>query len=250
MRRMFLNFNDIRTSYKKNPPMAKSTSLITLRGTLGEITFVKSPTYGDHVRAARGTRKKAEVNATFKSKNEILKRANIPAKMLNDVVKRDAKVLGGRLWSKLVQVFMDQLKESDGIDFSKLQPFEVHPRYRFDRFLALEPSIKVDKKKRVLMVTASYGDHPTFERSSFIDGYQLTVTGIFPDLAKKTTRTVVVKSEMLGLTGNVAPLDMQLDIPRTAKTFIVCIKIEGCVKGKANNTPATQGMRVVRAGVV
>lgn len=40
--------------------MAKKL-LITLLGTIDG--FVKSPTYGDHVRAPRGTRKKAELNA-------------------------------------------------------------------------------------------------------------------------------------------------------------------------------------------
>ena len=49
--------------------MAKANSLITLRGTHDGITFVKSPTYGDHVRAARGTHKKAKVNAAFKAQS-------------------------------------------------------------------------------------------------------------------------------------------------------------------------------------
>ena len=35
--------------------MAKSQSILQLQGTLAGLTFVKSHTYGDHVRAKRGT---------------------------------------------------------------------------------------------------------------------------------------------------------------------------------------------------
>ena len=66
--------------------MAKADSLITLRGSHGGITFVKSPTYGDHVRAARGTHKKAKVNAAFKKQSKKLVKANHPAQILRNAI--------------------------------------------------------------------------------------------------------------------------------------------------------------------
>ena len=46
--------------------MAKVISLINLKGTVGDYTFVKNARYGDHIRAKRGTHKKAELNDAFK----------------------------------------------------------------------------------------------------------------------------------------------------------------------------------------
>ena len=66
--------------------MAKADSLITLRGTHGGITFVKSPTYGNHTRAARGTHKKAKVNAAFKRQSKKLLKANVPAQILRNAI--------------------------------------------------------------------------------------------------------------------------------------------------------------------
>jgi hypothetical protein len=76
------------------------------------------------------------------------------------------------------------------------------------------------------------------------------VIGVFPDLENKTASTVAVQTPVMGLGGEAPPLSMELAIPPEAKTFLVCLKIEGCMKGKVNRTAATKGMRMVRAGVI
>ncbi len=59
--------------------MAKVTSLITLQGTYNGITFVKSSTYGNHIRAKRGTHKKAVLYPAYEKQNKKLVKLNIPA---------------------------------------------------------------------------------------------------------------------------------------------------------------------------
>jgi hypothetical protein len=70
------------------------------------------------------------------------------------------------------------------------------------------------------------------------------------DLAKWAVRTVAVQSPVIPLVGKATPLDLELRLPRKATTFLVCLRIDGCMKGKVNETPSTKGMRMEQAGVV
>ena len=229
--------------------MARSHSAANLRGTIGGYTFVKSRVYGDHVRARRGTYKRAEVNDAFKKESTLLLRANIPAKILKDAIEPYRRNLsGGMLWQRLVSMFREQLKTKGSFDFASLEPFEIHKDYPFDRFLQVASAIKPDKKKNKLRVDINYPRHPTFKKVKDVDGYRLTVIGIFPDQKKKTAWTASVESELIELTSAIAPMAAQLDVPKNAKSYIVCIRIEGYFGRTACKMRTTTGLRVVGAG--
>jgi hypothetical protein len=231
--------------------MAKTDSLIVLKGTFRGLTFVKSKAYGNHVRSKRGTYKKAKLNKALKASSKRLAAANVPAKIFQDAIREYREGLErGDLWRRLLSMFRKQLRKQGAIDFSKLEPFEIHESYPFNRFMSLFPKATPDKKRSVLGVHIACKVHPEFERSKFIDGYQLTAIGVFPDLEKKTARTVAVQLPVIPLVGKATPLDLELRIPQKAKSFLVCLRMDGCMKGKVNNTPATKGMRMVKAGVV
>jgi hypothetical protein len=154
--------------------MAKSDSVINLRGTFGGITFVKSPTYGDHIRAARGTHKKAQVNDAFKKASARLLSANIPAKIIKDAIDPyRSDLMGGLLWQRLVSMFRKQLMNHGAFDFSNIEPFEIHADYPLERFLTLQPSITFDRKKYVLQVDIRYDRHPKFPRAHLLMGISL-----------------------------------------------------------------------------
>ena len=231
--------------------MAKTKSVIAFQGTFDNITYVTSKVYGNHIRAARGTHKKATVNDAFKEESKRLLHANIPAKILKDAIEpyRD-EVKGGLLWQRLVSMFKRQISDHGSFDFSKLKPFEVHANYPLERFMSVQTKVKPDREQSTLNVTVSYNTHPRFERSSFIDGYMLSVIIIFPYVKGRTAKIVAVHSKVIALTGEVPPLQVKLDIPPRAKTYILCVKLDGCMKGKVNDTPSTKGLRVVGAGLV
>jgi hypothetical protein len=230
--------------------MAKSNSIIDLQGTFAGLTFVKSRTYGDHVRAKRGTQKRAKVNKAFEQESKTLLSANVPAKIFKDAIDpyRDRK--GGLLWQRLVSLFRKQHKDQGSFDFSKIERFEVDTDYPFERLLHVQPTIKSEKEKSILHVDIRYASHPRFLKSKYTDGYRLTVIGLFPDLKKKTAKTVAVASKVIALNGVIKPLQTQLDVPPKAKSFIVCIKIEGCTKGEMSNTRTTNGLCVIGSGEV
>jgi len=230
--------------------MAKTDSIIKLRGTIAGLTFVRSRTYGDHVRAKRGTYKNAGVNDTLKQESKVLVSANIPAKIFKDAIDPyRSNIMGGTLWRRLVSMFRKQLKDPGSIDFGKIGRFEIHADYPFERFLFVQPTIKVAKEKPLLHVHVGYDHHPRF-RVNGINGYRFTVIGIFPDLKKQTARTMAIESNVISLSGIIKPLDVQLEIPAKAKSFIVCIRIEGCIGNSVSDTRTTSGLCVFGSGEI
>lgn len=231
--------------------MAKSDSIIKLQGTIAGLTFVRSRTYGDHVRAKRGTYKSARVNEALQQESKTLLRANVPAKIFKDAIDPyRGELTGGMLWQRLVSMFRKQLKENGACDFAKMERFEIHADYPFERFLYVQPAIKFEKKKSMLRVDLKYDSHPRFAKAKSVSGYRLTVIGIFPDLKKKNARTVAVTSKVIALTGAIAPLETRLDVPSRAKVFVVCVKIEGCINGVVNDSRSTMGLCVVGSGMI
>ena len=235
---------------QKNTIMAKSDSILDLKGTFRQVTFVKSRTYGKHIRAARGTYKKAEVNASFKESSEKLIDANVPAKIVNDVISQHRGSLqGGQFWQALVSVFKRQLQKAGSIDFAKVSVLEIHKRYKFDRFLKVETTISIDATSHSLVVRLIYFNHPEFPQSP-IDGYRLSAIGIFPDLQQNKAQSAAEYSSVIALQSPVSPVEFRIPIPEGASDSIVCLKIEGCSDGQVEDIATTQGMKIVGAGKV
>jgi hypothetical protein len=229
--------------------MAKADSLITLRGTHGGLTFVKSPTYGDHVRAARGTHKKAKVNAAFKKQSKKLMKANVPAQILRNAInpyRRDFYY--GPLSWELVSMTNEALGTDGKLDFANLKPFEINPKYPLSRLFNLQTATKVDGVKSTLKVTLSSEGPPTFEDSLPLDGYRLQVIVIYPDLKNQTSKTDAVESTAIALTEKVGPLQVEFPIRRGATHFLICVRVDGLEKGKLCTALSAKGMRVMELG--
>ena len=231
--------------------MAKANSLITILGTIDGLTFVKSSTYGDHVRAARGTHKKAKLNAACQAQSKKLVKSNLPAKVIKDAIyPYRADFYYGPLWQKLVSMTNQELGKSATFDFSRLEPFEIHPNYPLDRLIDLRTNTSVDAKLSKLQVTLSYDMPPVFDKSLPLDGFRVGVIALFPDMKKQGAKTEIVYSNIIGLKEKIKPLRMEFSIPARTKFFLVCVRIDGCEKGKTYDTLESKGMRMVVAGRV
>ena len=232
--------------------MAKSNSLFKLQGTIGETTFVQSTTYGDHVRAKRGTYKPATINDALKRESSILLKANVPAKIIKDSIDlyRSPFMKGGSLWPRLVSLFRKQFKETGKFDFTKLDRFEIYADQPFARLLYVDPKITVNPKKSALHVNVNFVKHPNFRKVKDVDGYQLTVIVIFPDLKKKSAKTDASVSQIFQLADEVIPFQTKLTIPPKARTFVVCLGIQSCSRGKVNLFRTTSGLTVIGTGLI
>ena len=231
--------------------MAKAISLITLQGTFDGLTFVKSRTYGDHVRAARGTRKKAELNAACLEQSKRLVKSNVPAQIIRGAINPYRKdFFHGQLWQKLVSLTNEQLDNDAMFDFSRLKPFEVHIKYPLSRLAHITTSTTVDATLSKLQVTAIIDMPLVFDDSLAVDGFRVGIIVVYPDMETQSATTEVAYSKIMGLTEKVEPLYMEFSIPSSAKSFLVFVRIDGCKNGEVHVALAAKGMRMAVAGRV
>lgn len=230
--------------------MSKSKSKISLADVPPGMVLVRSRAYGDHLRAKRGTYKKARLNAALKKGTVLIGEANAAAKLFKDTIDPYREdLIETSLWPKLLSMFRRQQTETGMIDFGQLKPFEFHSRYTLDKLLPVQVVTSYDQNAQTLRAVISYQGLPHF-RNSRIDGYTLSAIVVFPDLKKMTAKTVVEESAILDLKGKQSPFDVSVSVPWRAKCFILCLRIDGYSAGKLHETIATKGMRVIAAGAI
>src|SRR5690348_16521138 len=112
--------------------MAKNNSLFSdgFKGTLGDVTFVKSKRYGQHVRAKRGTFIKATVNDSLKENNVQLTSAVTPAKLIFTAIRDEHK--DGTLWNRLLNIYRKKIKENSPPSLSCLNGLECSLEHRLE----------------------------------------------------------------------------------------------------------------------
>lgn len=230
--------------------MTKSKTKISLSDVPPGMILVRSRAYGDHVRAKRGTYKKARLNAALRKGTVLIGEANAAAKLFKDTIEPYRKdLIEKSIWPNLLSMFRRQQTETGIVDFSRLKPFEIHSRYTLDRLLPVQVVTRYDNNTRTLRAVISYEGLPHF-RNSRIDGYKLSAIVLFPDLKKMTAKTVVEESPILPLKGKQSPFDVSVSVSGRAKCFILCLRIDGYSAGKLHDTIATKGMRVIAAGAI
>ncbi|WP_315815930.1 hypothetical protein [Paraflavitalea speifideaquila] len=90
--------------------MAKNISAVfKFKGTLGNVTYVDSPTYGPHTRMERGTYTPISLNKTMKFCKDKLMTCNKQAKGIFDALKDEQR--DGSLWWRLLSVFSSRPKQ-------------------------------------------------------------------------------------------------------------------------------------------
>ena len=228
--------------------MAKSKSKISLADVPPAMTLVRSYAYGDHVRAKRGTYKKARLNTALKKGTLLIGEANAAAKLFKDAVDPYRKgLIDKSLWRNLLSMLRRQQTKIGDVDFSKLEPFEFHTRYSLHKLLPVKVVTSYDDKTRTLRAVISYEGLPDFGNSP-IDGYKLSAIVLFPDLKKKNAKTMVEESDILSLNRKQAPFDVTVSVPVGAKCFMLCLRIDGCSEGQVYHTIASKGMAGIAAG--
>lgn len=231
--------------------MAKTRSIITFRGTLTGITYVESKRYGPHARAARGTYKKAKMNKKCTEVGERVIGSNKPALQIHRTLRPyRTNFNGGSFWSRLISVFQEYYSKHGVFDFKVVENMEIHEEHPLEQRLLLDVSTSIDRKSSHLRVTLDYHSKPIFERAKYIDGYCFTVIAIYPDLRKEAARAEAVTSAVIDLKSKERQQFFTLPMPKTAKEFVLCVKLEGTEDGRITPGYTTKGMRIVKVGKV
>lgn len=223
--------------------MARSKSILSLQGTFQGMTHVDSKTYGQHIRAARGTHKIARVNDTLKAVGEQLITANTPAKLIKDAIdpyRHD--FYGGQMWQRLVSLFKKQLKTRGRFDFSELRNFEIYKEYPLSRFSIFQTNTLFDANSSLLTVTLNY-HKPVFKKVEYLTGYRISVIGLYPIGDKVLTEIarslVIARSE-----DHVETSVLTVPVPHEAREVLVCIKFEGFEGNELAHGHTPKGMAI------
>lgn len=223
--------------------MARSKSILSIQGTFQGMTHVDSKTYGEHIRAARGTHKIARVNDTLRAVGEQLITANAPAKLIKDAIdpyRHD--FYGGQMWQRLVSLFKKQLKLRGRFDFSELRNFEIYKEYPLSRFSIFHTNARFDPNSSSLTVTLNY-HKPVFKKVEYLTGYRISVIGLYPVGDKALTE--IVRSPVIARsTDHVETLAVAVPVPLEATQALLCIKFEGFEGNELAYGNTTKGMAI------
>lgn len=145
------------------------------------------------------------------------------------------------MWTDFLSFSESKLKEDGFIDFTRINALDVM------RTRSSCPVVSREMRKFTQAIHSAtscrsnpYDELPDFRRSGYIDGYRLGVIGIFSDLQKKNARTTAVYTSIIPLNATVSPLTFGLYVPEGSTDYVVCLKIEGCVKDIVNNVATSR----------
>lgn len=228
--------------------MAKLSSLLGISGTIGGYTTVNSKAYNTHIRAARGSKSKVEVNDTLKVHNLLLMSANVPARLVKtsiDLYRADFP--SGQLWQYLVGMFKKQLKMEISLSIHQLINKDINPDY---------PLSRLTRRGFKLMVTPGPGTirvdiqnlSPEFRRKT-IDGYQIEVAAIFIDFDRLETTSDRSVSQVLPLS-HPGILTFDFKAGKPGDQYLICLKIAGGCKGEVQSDNSLTAMKIIHTGTV
>lgn len=211
-------------------------------------TLVRSKTYGEHTRAPRGSKSKAEVNDTLKRHNTLLIGANVPAMLVKRAIDsiRDGFPTG-QLWQSLVGMFKMQLKVGVPLNVSPLMYKDLSIYYRQSRLVkqgyihtisAGPEKIKVEIAKL----------NPTFRKKA-TDGYQVRVTALFFDFELMEYTAESSLSAIVPLSYSPV-LSFELNKGYPGNQYLICISLAGCIRHEVLTENSARSMLIIQTGIV
>jgi hypothetical protein len=226
--------------------MAKANNHVT-QGLQRKIV-VHSKRYGDHERNPRGTFKPAVLNqAMEQSKNRLLQ-VNQTASLIFSGIRDEHR--DGTLWPRLLSALRCQLKETNHNDVNGLLNLECHAVHTLQNIVRSYLDIEIGGiVKRQLPISVCLDKAPRW-RTKHIDGIQVSMHVIYPDLARNRIQKEVVKSEVLPTTGFPEEIPFAIPVPAHAPAYAVFCKITGCIKGIPGERLQSTGMRCVAVGLI
>lgn len=228
--------------------MAKARSpIVHLSGTVGNITLVNSQKYGEHPRAKRGTHKPALLNKAMQQSSKRLIDCNKQAKVIFDAVRFEHK--DGNLWTDILSIFRAEAKTGKPFNPKSLMRLECSRRYSLDKLLSRDYDIDVKLVKNKLLVTVSLKMVPKFnKRQTYVDGYQVGITVVFPDLAECEYKKASAQGPVTGLKSALRPIEFTVPVPKgkAQAPWLLFLSVTGCEEGEVIQMPQIKGMAVVK----
>lgn len=227
--------------------MAKSRNpVLKHSGTIGNITFVDSKTYGAHSRLPRGTYKKTEINKILKSNTQKPKTSGFIASQVLKVFK---SIAGSFAESQLWQIMQSRiLKLSDitiGSILGSLKELELNSAYPLESVISPLPTVDIIKKKKQFIIELRNQSHVYFDKKIKADSYYYEIFLTWFNEKGMVITTEQMQTEWILQGKNLNTYAMIFEKPEDAKHFILVLKAAAGSQGKEIERMSATGMKVM-----
>lgn len=206
--------------------MAKNISpIFKFQGTLDQLTFVKSRTYGPHVRTKRGTYTPVKLNKTMRKCKEQLMKCNKQAKAVFDALREEVR--DGSLWWRLLRIFFARGKEGLKPDVRMLAGLECDSKHPLERLLGTQYKVNVERKAKALEVIVELEKRPSKPAVQGLSHYRLYVVVLYPSFPKARVQKEVAAGEMLPFETTAEPLSLTVGAPSATAPYVLLLGIMG-----------------------
>ena len=212
-----------------------------------EIT-VKSRAYGEHTRAARGSKTPVELNDAFKLYKTKTILVNTIAKRVHDLL----KVCGaGFKEAMLWQVMLSRMRKAASDEVMDLlialKGMELNSKYPLQRFINTPVSgIQSGKKKITVSISNLMPPDIRSDDTQYYFEMFLLVLG----KEVKQDRIISKRTEWMDKEKSAGEIIFHSDVPNKAKYCALCLHFATGKNEKETGTMASRAMRIVSVGKV
>ncbi len=227
--------------------MAKNIhATIELQGTLGGLVFVHSTKYDKHVRAARGTFKKAPCNKVLRKNASVTALLNAAVSPVYHFFKSYySPFMTGQVWPELLRC----VRRSEKTDLLSLmmtiEGLELNERYTFAK-LVTNVDVTVTSHMQKISVDIGAKTHPVF-KSAGVNSYYYDIVILFPG-EKGRLVTDSISTEWVSVHDEVPFYELVFKKPAKSSCYLLLVKVQGGYNGKEGNSFGMKGVQVVKVG--
>ncbi len=207
-----------------------------------EVT-IKSRAYGEHTRAARGSKTPVGLNEAFAEHNAKTVAVNSVAKRVHDLLKHCGKQFKeAMLW----QGMLSRMRKASSVDMvdllTALKGMELNSKYPLERFMNVPlVDVKIGKKKIVISFCSSMPPHIKSKDTEYCYEVYLLTLG----KEAKDDGMMSGVSEWMEKEEASSEMKFEFAVPGKVKYGLVCLHFMSGKDRKAMGTLASRGMRIV-----
>ena len=228
--------------------MASQTGIIKLEGTIAGLTFVKSTRYRRHVRRARGSVTKTEVNSSLRGNADNATPVTcLASSILKELKPLDRGFVGGDFWGRFIgRMFKSKQSSTNGL-LESLSGLELNERYTFAGCFSSSPELILFEKEDRVLTELKLSSHPNFPPDVKAESYLYRLIILFLD-GKGNCVPSLKETDWISYKESPIVWKTEFEKPREASHFLI---VEGVVAGENNErieSFTARGYRISQSG--
>jgi hypothetical protein len=223
--------------------------IIKIQGIVDGVTCVDSQRYEKHIRAARGTHKKAKLNSVFQSNNIKAKKvAQFASPLLKQFKRFERGFAGGDLWSRINGRMLKAKSTSINDLMESLNGLDMHERYPLSGVFPTMPTVDVSSDGAELSIDITFLSTPEFPTEPQATELLCKVTVLLYDTKNWISENGQI--EWMPMEKVLQTHQMKFRKPNGTKYYLVVMGLRGGIDGRAIELFTATAYRVMGWGKV